>query len=191
MFRLSIPEQDLLPYVDIPEKWLRYATQQFVEWGFQHGEKTLFLNGFSKADHRSWPLARVFELAGAIKKIPAWSQANIIINVVPERLAEAKTLFAKSHLKQVRLFSAEENFFQLPAILSLCQLIISVETAVMHLANAVHVPVIALMRQTTPEWAPLNSALTTLIKTSKYKAWVDEISVNQVLETLLDPREEE
>jgi ADP-heptose:LPS heptosyltransferase len=45
------------------------------------------------------------------------------------------------------VFLSAENFFQLPAMLSWCDLIISVETAVMHLANAVHVPVIALMRQ--------------------------------------------
>jgi heptosyltransferase III len=72
----------------------------------------------------------------------------------------------------------------LPAILSQCQLIISVETAVMHLANAVHVPVIALMRQTTPEWAPINDAITTIIKTNSHKAWVDEISVSQVVAAL-------
>ena len=184
LFNISMPVQDSLPYVDIPEKWLNYARQQFEEWGFDPDRKTAFLNGFSKATHRSWPLARVVELAIAMKKLPEWSDANIIINVVPESLEQAKVLFAKSHLKQVQLFSAEQNFFQLPAVLSMCQLIISVETAVMHLANAVHVPVIALMRQTTPEWAPLNRDITTIIKTASHKAWVDEISVHQVLETL-------
>jgi len=184
LFRITIPEQDSLPYVDIPEKWMHYARRQFAEWGFDVDRKTVFLNGFSKATHRSWPLARVVELAGAMKKMPEWSDANIIINVVPESLEQAKTLFAKSHLKQVQLFSAEDNFFQLPAVLSLCQLIISVETAVMHLANAVNVPVIALMRQTTPEWAPINQNITTIIKTGSHKAWVDEITVHQVLETL-------
>lgn len=184
LFNISISVQDSLPYVDIPAKWHDYAISQFADWGFNHDDKTIFLNGFSKATHRSWPLSRIFELAAAIKKIPAWSQANIIINVVPESLPEAKALFAKTRLKQVELFSAEENFFQLPAILSQCQLIISVETAVMHLANAVHIPVIALMRQTTPEWVPINDAITTIIKTNNLKACVDEISVSQVLEAL-------
>jgi len=188
LFNISMSEQDRLPYVDIPKRWLDYANQQFAQWGFDNGEKTVFLNGFSKASHRSWPLSRVFELASAIKKIPAWSQTNIIINVVPECMAEAKALFANARLKQVQLFSAEANFFQLPAILSLCQLIISVETAVMHLANAVHVPVIALMRQTTPEWTPINTAITTIIKTDSHKGGVDEISINQVLNALPAPK---
>jgi heptosyltransferase-3 len=187
LFNISMSEQDSLPYVDIPKKWITYALQQFKSWGFDPAEKTVFLNGFSKASHRSWPLSRIVELAGAIKKIPAWSQTNIIINVVPESMAEAKAIFANAHLKQVQLFSAEENFFQLPAILSLCQLIISVETAVMHLANAVHVPVIALMRQTTPEWTPINAAITTIIKTDSHKGSVEEISINQVLQALPAP----
>lgn len=189
LFNISISEQDSLPYVDIPEKWLTYAHRQFTAWHFAHGQRTVFLNGFSKATHRSWPLARVLELAGAIKKLPGWGDANIIINVVPECMSEAKVLFAKSRLEQVQLFSAEENFFQLPAILSMCQLIISVETAVMHLANAVHVPVIALMRQATPEWAPINRAITTIIQTTNHKAWVEEISVQQVLDVMTGPSE--
>lgn len=184
LFNITMPLQDSLPYVDIPKKWHDYADQQWSEWEFKRDDKTLFLNGFSKATHRSWPLERIFELATAIKKTGAWGQANIIINVVPESLPEARALFAKAHLKQVQLFSAEENFFQLPAILSQCQLIISVETAVMHLANAVQVPVIALMRQATPEWAPVNDAITTIIKTNNHKAWVDEISVGQVVAAL-------
>jgi len=184
LFNISMSEQDCMPYVDIPEKWLNYAHRQFTAWDFTPGQKTVFLNGFSKATHRSWPLARILELAEAIKKLPAWSEANIIVNVVPESMAEAKTLFARSRLERVQLFSAEENFFQLPSILSMCQLIISVETAVMHLANAVHVPVIALMRQATPEWAPINREITTIIQTGNHKAWVEEITVQQVLEVM-------
>lgn len=184
LFNIVIPEQDSLPYVDIPEKWLNYAQRQFAEWGFEHDQKAVFLNGFSKATHRSWPLERIVELALAMKKLPLWSNANIIINVVPESLEQARAVFAKAHLKQVQLFSAQENFFQLPAVLSMCQLIISVETAVMHLANAVHVPVIALMRQTSPEWTPINQSITTIIKTASLKGCVDEISVQQVLEAL-------
>jgi len=187
LFNIVISEHDSLPYVDIPAQWHDYALQQFKDWGFKPDRKAIFLNGFSKASHRSWPLARVFELASAIRKVPAWSQSNIIINVVPESMPEAKALFAKSHLQHVQLFSAEENFFQLPAVLSLCHLIISVETAVMHLANAVNVPVIALMRQTTPEWTPVNKKITTIIKTTSHKGSVEEISISQVLQAMPDP----
>lgn len=184
LFALHLQDQELLPYVDIPTKWLDDADRQQQEWGFDQQKKTVFLNGFSKAIQRSWSLQRILELATAMKAQPDWHEANIIINVVPESLNEARALFRQRPLDHVALFSAEENFFQLPAMLSRCQLIISVETAVMHLANAVHVPVIALMRQTSPEWTPINLAISTIIKTNTRKASVEQISVDQVLQAL-------
>lgn len=184
LFALTISDAARLPYVDIPEFWLKQATQQLTSWGFANGEKIVFLNGFSKSSERSWPLERVFALAAHMKSKPAWRKANFIINVVPEVMEQARTFHVKSGTPPIQLFSAEQHFFQLPAILSLCQLIISVETAVMHLANAVHVPVIALMRQNNPEWVPIDSTITKVITTSQRKAWVAEITVDQVLEGL-------
>jgi ADP-heptose:LPS heptosyltransferase len=87
-------------------------------------------------------------------------------------------------LERTELFSAEENFFQLPAVLEQCDLIVSVETAVMHLANAVHVPVIALMRQKNPEWAPIDKANSTVITALQRRDWVKAISVDQVMKAI-------
>jgi len=72
-----------------------------------------------------------------------WQDACFIVNAVPQELAQARQVIQSYSLQRTELFSAEDNFFQLPAVLCQCDLIISVETAVMHLANAVHVPVIA------------------------------------------------
>jgi ADP-heptose:LPS heptosyltransferase len=69
-------------------------------------------------------------------------------------------------------------------MLSECDLIVSVETAVMHLANAVHVPVVALMRQKTPEWVPVDKANSTVITALQRRGWVDAISVGEVMEVL-------
>jgi ADP-heptose:LPS heptosyltransferase len=63
-------------------------------------------------------------------------------------------------------------------------LVISVETAVMHLANAVHIPVVALMRRRNPEWAPINRAQSTVIMNSNRREWVQAITVPQVLAAL-------
>lgn len=85
---------------------------------------------------------------------------------------------------RTELFSAEENFFQLPAILEQCDLIVSVETAIMHLANAVHVPVIALMRQKNPEWVPIDRANSTVITAAGRGDWVKAVSVEQVMKAM-------
>ena len=80
--------------------------------------------------------------------------------------------------------SAEENFFRLPAMLVACDLIVSVETAVMHLANAVHVPVVALMHGKNPEWAPIDAVKSTVLATLHRRDWVKAITVWQVMAVL-------
>jgi heptosyltransferase III len=184
LFGVEMTAEERFPFVHIPPQWQQYAERQLSEWGFSRSDKVLFLNAFSKSPERSWPLERVIELAAAMRRQPQWENACFVVNVVPEQMAAAKQLFAGCTLGRIELFSAEENFFQLPAILSLCTLIITVETAVMHLANAVHVPVIALMRQTSPEWTPIDAAHSHVITVQRRKGWVREISVEQVVAAL-------
>jgi heptosyltransferase III len=191
LFGIEIPPASRFPFLHIPEKWICYAQQQFAAWGFSPNDgksakvqKVLFLNAFSKSIERSWPLERVIDLIEALRMQNAWRAAGFIVNVVPEELERARKLFARQTLADVHLFSAEENFFQLPAILSRCNLIISVETAVMHLANAVHVPVIALMRQKNPEWAPIDEANSVVITVKNRDDWVDKITVDDVVAVL-------
>jgi ADP-heptose:LPS heptosyltransferase len=54
----------------------------------------------------------------------------------------------------------------------------------MHLANAVHVPVIALMRQKNPEWAPIDKHNSTVITVARRDDWVDKIGVDEVMAAL-------
>jgi ADP-heptose:LPS heptosyltransferase len=160
-----------------------YAHDQLTAWGFG-GAKVVFLNAYSKSAERSWPLERVIELIRTMRQEATWRDAGFIVNVVPEDLARARAVFAGHDLARTRLFSAEDHFFQLPAILSLCKLIVSVETAVMHLANAVHVPVVALMRQKNPEWAPIDKRNSTVITVARRDDWVDKIGVDEVMVAL-------
>ena len=191
LFGIEISPASRFPFLHIPEKWMAYARQQFAAWKFPSNEckspdvqQVLFLNAFSKSVERSWPLDRVIDLIKALRMQDASQATGFIVNVVPEELERAKKLFSHQQLAHVHLFSAEENFFQLPAILSLCNLIISVETAVMHLANAVHVPVIALMRQKNPEWSPIDKANSMVITVRDRDDWVNKITVDDVIRAL-------
>jgi heptosyltransferase-3 len=187
LFGLRIPRAARYPVLAIEERWRRYAREQFAAWGFATGPgaaPVLFLNAYSKSVERSWPLERIVELIRAMQAKAAWRGAGFVVNVVPEDLARARALFANERLAHTHLFSAEDNFFQLPAVLSLCSLSVSVETAVMHLANAVHVPVIALMRQKTPQWAPIDKDNSTVITVARADDWVDRIGVAEVMDVL-------
>jgi heptosyltransferase-3 len=147
----------------------------------------VFLNAWSKSPDRTWPLERVLELVRAMRTRARWREAGFVINTVPEARADTERLLARTRdpaLARVRLFSADEHFFQLPAVMALCSLVISVETAVMHLANAVQVPVIALMRRNHPEWAPIDSDNSTVIMAGREEDWVTAIGVEDVLAVL-------
>jgi ADP-heptose:LPS heptosyltransferase len=188
LFGMQIVPAARFPVLDIPAQWTAWAQARCAEWGMGRtagaAGKLVFLNAFSKSIERSWPLERVIELVHAMQASADWRDAGFIVNVVPEELARARALFAGAGLDRTQLFSAEDNFFQLPAILGECDLVVSVETAVMHLANAVHVPVIALMRQKSPEWTPIDRANSTVITVRKRDDWVDKIGVDEVMAVL-------
>jgi ADP-heptose:LPS heptosyltransferase len=190
LFGIEIPQAARFPFVHLPQRWQEYAEQQFAAWGFlrsgdaDEGGKVVFLNSFSKSTERNWPLERLIELIHAMRRRPDWHDAGFVVNAVPEELERVRKMFSQHALEGVQVFSAEENFFQLPAILSLCDLVISVETAIMHLANAVHVPVIALMRQKNPEWVPIDRANSVVITVPRRDDWVDKITVSEVMTVL-------
>jgi heptosyltransferase-3 len=191
LFGITMSPAARFPVLPIPGQWVAYAHRQFEEWGFQRPvasgmwcKEVIFLNSFSKSPERNWPVERLIELIAAMRRSGGWENAVFIINVVPEELARVRAQLAGRDLTGVRFFSAEENFFQLPAVLSLCHLIISVETAVMHLANAVRVPVVALMRQKNPEWAPIDTQNSTVVTVAGRDDCIDRLSVADVMAAL-------
>lgn len=180
---LEVAPAARFPFVATPEKWTKDAGRVLQEWGFDQSKaKLVFINPYAKTKKRSWPLEKVAELVKSMSSQDEWRNACFIVNAVPQELENAKSVLSQYSLERTQLFSAEENFFQLPAMLARCDLIISVETAVMHLANAVHTPVIALMRQKNPEWVPIDSDNSVVITTGKRNDWVKQISVEQVMQ---------
>ncbi|WP_332855232.1 glycosyltransferase family 9 protein [Duganella sp. S19_KUP01_CR8] len=182
-FGLDIPKLDRYPVIHIPDQWTAYAREQLATWGLT--SQVVFINTYSKGPERCWPLERAFELIREMRSHPQWREAGFVVNVVPEDLPAAREIYKNAALPDTHLFSAVDNFFQLPAILSLCSLIVTVETAVMHLANAVHVPVIALMRQNNPEWVPIDQENSAVILVKEMDAWVTKIELPEVMEKVL------
>ncbi|MAF02199.1 MULTISPECIES: glycosyltransferase family 9 protein [unclassified Herbaspirillum] len=182
---LEVDAAARMPFVEIPQQWREEAQQRLASWGFDNGQRKLVvINPYAKTKKRCWSLAQVGQLIKAMQALPQWAQSDFVINAVPQELPHARQEIARQQLERTVLFSAEENFFQLPALLEQADLIISVETAVMHLANAVHVPVIALMRQKNPEWVPYDAAHSTVVTTQARRDWVERISVEQVLKAI-------
>lgn len=188
LFDLRLTSLAHVPFVQIPEQWGDYAKRQLAQWGFrkdgQKAGQVVFVNSFAKSKRRCWSLERVVELVVAIRQQPAWREACFVVNVMPQDMVRTQKFFDSYGIERVQLFSAQDNFFQLPAILGECDLIISVDTAVMHLALAVRVPVIALMRQKNPEWAPVDKENSMIVHAPNRRGTVKTITVAQVMEVL-------
>ncbi len=188
LFNLDVDNEQRRPFVAIPSEWNSYAKLQFLKHGFYqkdnktHG-KVFFINCFAKSKKRCWPVNKAI---GLIEKMRSegHSDARFIINAIPSEYQRIKGILKDSRLKNVILFSARENFFQLPAIMSCCDMVISVETATIHLASALEVPVVALMRQKNPEWAPWDTKKSSLVTAKKRSDWVSNIPVQQVIAAL-------
>jgi heptosyltransferase-3 len=174
------------PFVDIAPCWLEAADDKLAAWGFAARRgKLIFINPYAKTKKRCWPLAKVAELITSMRERDGFGDACFIVNAAPNELEGARKVFAGYGLERTQLFCAEQNFFELPAMLKKCDLIISVETAVMHLANAVQVPLIALMRQKNPEWVPIDSANSTVVTALRRRDWVASISAEHVMKFLM------
>lgn len=185
LFGLQIAQSERFPYVDIPELWLTRVGHQLQQWGCDQGiGRRVFVNAFAKTKKRCWSLQRVAQLIRAMQARDEWRDACFIVNAMPDDMSTMRQFLDQEAMRNTWAFSAQQNFFELPAMLSRCELIISVETAVMHLANAVHVPVIALMRTKNPEWVPIDRVNSRVITTTRRRDWVEAITVEQVMRGL-------
>lgn len=188
LFGVTLTEAERFPFVRIPNKWIVFAKLRFLKWGIDKRTKrfghVIFINPFAKTPKRSWSLEQVADLICKVKQLDVLGDVSFVVNVVPEEYKRAHAFFEKKSLTNTYLFTADYNFFQLPAVVGISDLIVSVETSVMHLANAVQVPVVALMRTKNPEWAPIDQNRSVVITTKSRKEWVKDITPDQVIEAL-------
>jgi heptosyltransferase III len=183
LFNLKVEREKRYPFVDIPKVWLCNAKLKFLKWGINEKQrteqKTIFINSFAKTEKRCWTRQHVIELIGLLRQYDDFYNTNFVINVMPDKYKDFEKGLKNYSARKIFLFTAANNYFQLPAILSLCDLVISVETSIIHLASAVHVPVLALMRQKNPEWVPLGSN-NKVIYAKKRGDWVKDIYASDV-----------
>jgi ADP-heptose:LPS heptosyltransferase len=188
LFGITVTDKDQFPFIKIPNKWIVFAKLRFLKWGIDKRTKrfghVVFINPFAKTPKRSWSLEQVAELICKIKQLDSLGDVSFVVNVVPEEYKRAHKFFEKRSLTNTYLFTADYNFFQLPAVVGISDIVVSVETSVMHLANATKVPVVALMRTKNPEWVPFDQSNSIVVTTRDRKEWVKNITPDQVIEAL-------
>lgn len=141
--------------INIPAEYA-LAAKNRVEQATQKSEgKTLFINHLSTSEKRDYSWQQTRRLL--LKLADVEDSLTFFLNVPPDQVnatqAQVKSDPSLSKLN-LFVFCATEHFFQLPAMIDACDFVISVETAVMHIAAALQKPQLILMRQSAKQWQP-------------------------------------
>jgi ADP-heptose:LPS heptosyltransferase len=115
--------------------------------------RTLFINHLSTSVKKDYPWAKVVDLIQRLSlKDP---QLAFIVNTPPDMFEQVQAdICAEESLAKlpVMAFTATDNFFQLPAMMAQCDLVISVDTATTHLAACLQIPLITLIADKDSLW---------------------------------------
>ncbi|GGZ92306.1 hypothetical protein GCM10007162_04630 [Ignatzschineria ureiclastica] len=180
----QMTEEEKLPFIDIPQYWQDKATKKLSQLKHNASQQVIFINYLAKDPNRSWRLEQAIELIKKMQQLPKYADALYFLNTTPDHLSEISGAIQMANLTNTIPFSATDNFYELPAILGQSDLIISVETSIIHLANAVNTPLIALMRHKTPEWEPPKKEITEVIWCHKKRDKIVDISPLDVIEKI-------
>lgn len=183
-FGLKISQEQKKLSLNIDKKWIDKTKSDLLALGITpNHDKIIFLNSFAKCKKRSWNINNTVELIKVLRQNNAFSNLIFIINALPEKKELIEEVIKNNLLKNVYVFTASKSFFELPAMISLCDLVISVDTSVIHLASALNIPLIGLFRQKTAMWAP-KSETSHFIYTKNRRELANDISVVDVFKVI-------
>lgn len=161
-FAVSIDHNQRLLKLDIAPKLKQQCSSRIEIWAKKNqlnNPRVIFINHLSTCKKRDWKLSQLEELLLLLGE--RFHQCLFILNAPPSDF-ESLNYWAKNnpitkHMA-IEAYTAKENFLELPALMSLCSLVISVETAIMHLASSLNIQQIALIRRSAKHWRPLNNS---------------------------------
>lgn len=181
-FGMQVQDNEKAPFINIPAGWEEYAHNYLQQVGIKKNDeqKLVFVNSFSRDVKRSWPIGHII---GVIRGLQEQHQGHFLflVNSLPHKYEEIKRAIDEAGLSDVVVFTASKSFFQLPSVLAMCDFVVSVETSIMHIAAALKIPVLALMRQKNPEWAPWGDKDVYVMTTADRHDWVNKISAERVV----------
>lgn len=185
---ISFSKEDLYPFINIPKKWETALPSLLSRHHWHQGQPIIFINIFAKDEDRCWSLTEAATLIQKLQLQSSYDQALFILNTLPENIAQITAYIEQNSLSSTIAFSAQNSFFELPALLMQCELIITVDTSIMHLATFSKARLISLLRknrrQPSRRWLPLKKDKNHIIYTKKLGTSITTISHQDVLNIL-------
>ncbi|MCW3170970.1 glycosyltransferase family 9 protein [Shewanella subflava] len=123
-------------------------------------KRVCFINHLSTAEKKDYPWSQLKDVM--LKLVQQYPQLVFIINTPPNKLTtiqQAVEADTKLSALPIRVFTALDNFFQLPALMAECDFCFSVDTATAHLAVSMDVPQVTVMASNFKLWQPLGDSV--------------------------------
>jgi ADP-heptose:LPS heptosyltransferase len=182
---LSLTSEQLMPTLKVPEE-IEPITLSWLNTKFSDPEKQgklIFLNHLSTNEKKDWKLSQLFSLIEKISAID--STQRFIINVTQENFdsvcIETKDFITRTKI-QTAVFTVNEHFFELPSLIAHSDFVITVDTAILHFAFAAQRPLLAMMREKKPYWAPPESEVSHVMYATEGRGYIEDISVERVFQ---------
>jgi ADP-heptose:LPS heptosyltransferase len=142
-----------------PDIWRQRSKALLNAHAPEDSTRWLLVNPLSTSTKRdlSWP--KTLRLLNALHQFDP--HLSFVLNLPPDQFQAIQArLQAEFPAPTITVlpFTAREHFYQLPAMLSCVEYVVTVETAIMHLAASVGTRQTALVRDSAKHWHPLGDS---------------------------------
>jgi ADP-heptose:LPS heptosyltransferase len=117
--------------------------------------RIVFVNHLSTATKKDYPWPQVRTVLISLDR--AHDDLAFIVNSPPDQYDDVERLIAEDNeLGRLKIMAstAKDSFFELPALMAQCDIVISVDTATTHLAASLDKPYVAIMANDDKLWQP-------------------------------------
>lgn len=163
VFGLTIEDNEglkQLPFKLSEEALANAKSRLFNLVGDTENKLKVFVNHLSTSNKKDYP----FEQLEAFMFMVAerYTQVAFVINTPPEHYSTVQEQLKNSTQLNglaVSACTASESFFEIPALMSLCDIVVGVDTATSHFAVSLSKPQVTVMPTSLPLWQPLGDTL--------------------------------
>jgi ADP-heptose:LPS heptosyltransferase len=192
---LGHPFRHFEPQIFFSDADLSWARHTLSEGGVQAGQMVaVFVTQTSATQRKSWRKERFQEAANFL--IEQYGAHILFVGTLAEAKAIESIREGISYPASTSSVAGKTSLSQLTALLSLCNIGLTLDTGTLHMGRTVNLPMVIIAPAWSPvlEWLPLNNPRYRILKNAEMVVCppdyiIDEVSVNEVkieLKSLID-----